>query len=138
MKNFIILVFVIIVTVLLASLEYICGCPFEWPWGEFIGGVLLWIIGLVWSYRLHYNRKNLLMAALGGAVLIVSVMVASNAVYLWKMLFDAYPDMTDGFFISLTFIMAAYVPFVYIGTIWLYLYYFCDLREVFMQIKRDE
>ena len=78
------------------------------------------------------------MAALGGAVLIVSVMVASNAVYLWKMLFDAYPDMTDGFFISLTFIMAAYVPFVYIGTIWLYLYYFCDLREVFMQIKRDE
>ena len=61
-----------------------------------------------------------------------------NAVYLWKMLFDAYPDMTDGFFISLTFIMAAYVPFVYIGTIWLYLYYFCDLREVFMQIKRDE
>ena len=47
MKNFIILVFVIIGTVLLAGLEYICGCPFEWPWGEFIGGVLLTLVLIV-------------------------------------------------------------------------------------------
>lgn len=137
MKNFIILLGVAVATVLLAGVEYLTDCPFDWHFGEIIGGAFLLVIGLVWCYRLHLSTRKLIAPLIGGMLLIVAVNVATNALFLWKMLMDAYPDMNDGIFVSLTLMMAVYVPFVYIGAIWLYLYYFCDLREMFIQLKQE-
>ncbi len=137
MKNFIILAITAVTTVLLAWLEYLTECPFEWHLVEIIGGALLLIIGLIWNYRLHFSFQKLVMPLVGGLMLIVAVNVATNALFLWKMLLDVYPDMTDGIFISLTMIMAVYIPFVYIAAIWLYLYYFCGLRKIFTHYKKD-
>lgn len=137
MKNLIILAGVTITTLLLACLEYLSGCPFEWPLGEIIGGTFLWIVGLIWSYRLYFSFRKLIMPLVGGLILIVAVNVAINALFLWKMLLDACPDMTDGIFVILTMMMAVYIPFVYVVAIWLYFYYFCGLREIFTHYKRE-
>ena len=86
---------------------------------------------------MNAKPKKILLAVIGGVILIAAVNVATNAVYMWKMLLDADPNMTDGIFLSLSFMMAVYVPFVYIGAIWLYLYHFCDLHDAMQRIKRD-
>ncbi len=136
MKNYIILIGLLIGTLALAAVEYLCGCPFGFLWSEFISGCFVLIIGLLWAYRLNRKKARLGLAFVGGIVLICTVNVGINAVHLFKMLLDAYPDINGGFLIILTLIMALYVPFVYIGAIFVYLYYFCDLRDVFKQIQR--
>lgn len=136
MKNFIILAGLTLFTLLLAGLEYLFDSPMEVHWSEVIGGVLVLLIGLVCCRRMNAKPKKMLTAAISGIVLIAAVNVATNAVYMWKILLDADPNMTDGIFLSLTFMIAVYVPFVYIGAIWLYLYYFCDLHDAMQRIKR--
>lgn len=137
MKNFIILAGLTFFALLLAGLEYLFDSPMEVHWSEVIGGVLVLLIGLAWCHRLHYKPKKMFMTASGGIMLIFAVNAAINALYLWRTLLDSYPDMSDGVFLCLAFAMAVYVPFVYIGAIWLYLYYFCDLRDVLYKIKHD-
>lgn len=137
MKNFIILAGLTLFTLLLAGLEYLFDSPMEVHLSEVIGGVLVMLIGLACCRRMNAKPKKMLWAVIGGVVLIAAVNVATNAVYMWKMLLDSYPNMTDGIFLSLTFMMAVYVPFVYTGAIWLYFYHFCDLRDALRQIKRD-
>ncbi len=136
MKNYIILIGLLIGTLALAAVEYFCGCPFDFRWSEFISGCFVLIIGLLWAYRLNRKKACLGLAFVGGMVLICTVNIGINAVNLFKMLLDAYPDINGGFLIILTLIMALYVPFVYIGAIFVYLHYFCDLRDVFKQIQR--
>ncbi len=137
MKNFIILICLTVFTLLLSGLEYWLQSPMEIRLSEIIGGIILLIIGLAWCHRLHYKPKKMFMTASGGIMLIFAVNAAINALYLWRTLLDSYPDMSDGVFLCLAFAMAVYVPFVYIGAIWLYLYYFCDLRDVLYKIKHD-
>ncbi len=136
MKKFIILVCLTLFTLLLAGLEYLFDSPMEVHWSEVIGGVLVLLIGLVCCRRMNAKPPKMLTAAISGIVLIAAVNVATNAVYMWKMLPGAGPQMTHGNFLSLTFMIAVYVPFVYIGAIWLYLYYFCDLHDAMQRIKR--
>ena len=119
MKNFIILLGVAVVTGILGCAEFFMKCPFEWHMSEVIGGIFL------------------LFPLLGGILLIVAVNVATNALFLLRMLFESYPDMSGGLLLILTFLTAIYVPFIYIGAIWLYLYRFCDLRDMFMRLKQD-
>ena len=107
MKNFIILLGVAIVTGLLGCAEFFMKCPFEWHMSEIIGGIFLLVMGLFWNFRVYFSFRKLLFTLLGGMLFI------------------------------LTFLIAIYVPFIYIGAIWLYLYRFCDLRDMFMQLKQD-
>ena len=135
MKNYIILLILTAVTLILAAVECFFGCPFEFRSCELLGGIFVLLIGLFWMHR--FNRKNLAFALVGGAVLICAVNAGINAVYLFKLLLNAYPNMDGGFLVLLTLAMAVYVPFVYIGAIFVYVYYFCDLRDMFMRLKQD-
>ena len=136
MKNYVILIGLLVGTLILSAIEHFCGCPFDFRWSEFIGCCLVLVIGLLWAYRLHRKKARLTFALVGGMVLICAVNAGINAVNLFKLLLDAYPNMDGGVLVILTLIMAVYVPFVYIGAIFVYLYYFCDLRDVFRQIQR--
>lgn len=136
MKNYVILIGLTAVALILAAVEYFCGCPFEFRSCEFIGGILVLLIGLLWTSRFNRKKARLFFAFVGGMVLICAVNVGINAVYLFKLLLNAFPNMDGGVLVLLTLVMAVYVPFVYIGAIFVYLYYFCDLREVFRQIQR--
>lgn len=137
MKNFIILLGVAIVTGLLGCAEFFMKCPFEWHMSEIIGGIFLLAMGLLWNFRVYFSFRKLLFPLLGGILLIVAVNVATNALFLLRMLFESCPDMSGGMLLILTFLIAIYVPFIYIGAIWLYLYRFCDLRDMFMRLKQD-
>ena len=67
--------------------------------------------------------------------MIVAMEVAINIVNLaavidfWKNI----PSLSVIFPLLLVF----YIPFVYVGAIWIYLYYFCDLRDVVTKLKQD-
>ena len=137
MKNFIILLGVAVVTSILGCAEFFMKCPFEWHMSEIIGGIFLLAMGLLWNFRVYFSFCKLLFPLLGGVLLIVAVNVATNALFLLRMLFESCPNMSGGMLLILTFLTAISVPFIYIGAIWLYLYRFCDLRDMFMRLKQD-
>ena len=137
MKNYIILLVLTAVTLILAAVECFFGCPFEFRSCELLGGIFVLLIGLFWMHRFNRKKASLAFALVGGVVLICAVNAGINAVYLFKLLLNAYPNMDGGALVLLTLAMAVYVPFVYIGAIFVYVYYFCDFRDMFMRLKQD-
>lgn len=135
MKNAVIMLWLAVFTIGMLLLEVMFRCSLECHIGEVIGGVLLVCLGTGWCVKLRRPRKKIIFSIVGGLILIAAMEVAINIVNLvavidfWKNI----PSLSVIFPLLLVF----YIPFVYVGAIWIYLYYFCDLRDVVTKLKQD-
>lgn len=135
MKNAVIMLWLILATLGVFILELMYHCPLECHLGGVIGGIFLICLCTGWCIKLHRPRKKIVFSIVGGIILIAAVEVAVNVVNLMEIV-DFWRHIQ---LLSVVFpmLLVFYIPFIFVGAIWMYLYYFCDLRDVFTKLKQD-
>ncbi len=135
MKNAVIMLWLLIFTIGTLLLEAIFGCPFEWHFGEVVGGIFFVCLCTGWCIKLHRPRKKIVFSLVGGIMLIVAMEAAVNIVNLLEFI-DFWKNI-PALSVIFPMVLIFYIPFIFVGAIWVYLYYFCDLRYVIAKLKQD-